>query len=123
MEVKIKAIYSKSEDIVHITSKLASYSFSQLKKHPHFEFSLMEKLTDEKLIEYNYKNFYLLKTIEIRENSKGEEYYSLNYKLPDETFIVLAISFSTEPPTVINAFHAKTNYKSFEKSLRKNYWE
>jgi len=81
----------------------------------------MEKLTDLNEIENIYPQFKLIKSIELRENQKGERYYSLNYELEDETFIIISIVLDRPKPLLINAFHVKTNYKRFEKSLRKNY--
>ena len=122
MAVEIIEIYSKKEDIEKITSLLEKYSFQDLEKHCHFEFSVMEKLTDIELISRIFKRFELIKTIELRENDKKERYYSLNYEIEDGTFVSLAIVLrQNKKPLLINAIHASKNYRHFEKSLRKNY--
>lgn len=121
MKTTLKKIYFKREEIDKIISQLQKYSFNQLKRHKHFEFSIMEKITDLELIKTTFESFSIIKSIELRENDKCQEYFGINYELPDKTFVVIAISFNTEPPTIINAFHAKKSYKNFERSLRKNY--
>ena len=121
MGVKIISIYTKKEDIDKIIDKIKNYDFSSLKKSSHFEFSILEKNTNIEKIEEVFPMFELIKSVELRENEKGQRHYGFNYELEDETYIVIAISFESEPPTVINGFHANKNYKRFEKSLRKNY--
>ena len=79
----------------------------------------MEKLTDEDLIKTTYSRFSFIKSIELRENYKGQQYHSINFEIDDGTYVVISIDFNSR--LIINAFHAKTNYKQFEKSLRKNY--
>jgi len=119
METKIISIYTKKEDIKKITTNFKEKSFDSLKKHPHLEFSIMEKATDIELIKQTYSKFDTIKHIELRENAKGQKYYSINYELEDKTYIVIGIS--NDFNLVINAFHGKTNYKRFIKRLRKNY--
>ena len=119
METKILEIFTKEEEINKIIEPIKHLSFDDFKKHPHLEFSFMEKLTDHNLIESTFNKFSLIRSIELRENNKGQKSYSLNYELEDGTFVM--ISLSCDMSIIINAFHAKTNYKRFEKSLSKNY--
>jgi len=121
MQTKIISILTKEDEIKKITNLLSNYSFDKLQKHPHFEFSIMEKMTDLKKLSEIFPEFGLIKSIEIRENEKGQRYYSLNYELKDETFVVISIIFDKTPPMIINGFHVNRNYKQFEKSLRRNY--
>lgn len=121
MASKIIAVYEKEESKKEIINKISKYSFDELPKHFHLDFSVMEKLTNINLIKETFQKFELIKTIELRENDKKQKYYSLNYELEDNTFVIISISLENEKPFVINAFHAKRNYKQFEKSLRKNY--
>jgi len=121
METEIISIYRKEEDIKQITNKLKGYSFDSIKKHPHFEFSVMEKLTDTSKLKETFSKFELVKTIEFRRNKRNQEHYSLNYELEDGTFVVMSIFFEKDAPVILNGFHAQTNYKRFEKSLSKNY--
>ena len=121
MENEIIAIFKKEEDIKKITDRLKNYSFDNLKKHPHFEFSIMEKLTDLAKIKETFSKFELVKTIELRRNKLNQEHYSLNYELEDGTFVVLSVFFEADKPVILNGFHAQTSYKRFEKSLSKNY--
>lgn len=81
----------------------------------------MEKLTDINLLKETFEKFELVKTIELRENELKQRYYSLNYELDDGTFVIVSIRLDNKKPFLINAFHAKRNYRQFEKSLRKNY--
>src|SRR3989344_1753702 len=90
-------------------------------RHEHFEFSVMEKATDEKVLKEVFTKFNLIKTIELRENEKGEKYYGFNYELKDGTFVVISLSLEGKTPMIINGYYAKRNYKQFEKNLRKNY--
>ena len=81
----------------------------------------MEKITDIAMISETFNKFDSVRTIELRKNKRGQEYYSLNYELDDGTFVVISLFFEKNQPIIINGFHAKTNYKRFEKSLSKNY--
>ena len=121
MKTEIIAVYKKEEEISKILERIREFSFDELEKHPHLEFSFMEKLTDINKIKEVYSKFELVKSIELRENEKKQRYYSLNYELEDGTFVVITIILDGAKPLIINAFHAKRNYKRFEKSLRKNY--
>ncbi len=121
MKSHIITVFKKEEEIQKITEKLKKYSFDELDKHPHFEFSIMEKVTNIEEIKETYPKFELVKSIELRENEKRQKYYSLNYELYDGTFIVISLVLEIEKPLIINAFHVNRNYKEFEKSLRKNY--
>ncbi len=121
MKSHIIAVFKKEEEIKKITEKLRKYSFDELDKHPHFEFSVMEKMTNISKIKEIYPKFELVKSIELRENEKGQKYYSLNYELDDGTLIVISLVLEREKPLIINAFYVNRSYKEFEKSLRKNY--
>lgn len=121
MKSKIIAVFKKENEIQKIIEKLKDYSFDEIDKHSHFEFSIMEKLTDIDKLKEIFSKFNLIKSIELRENEKKQKYYSLNYELEDGTFIVISIVLDREKPLIINGFHVKRNYKEFEKSLRKYY--
>lgn len=121
MKTEIISIFKKEEEIKKIVDKVRSYSFEELDKHFHFEFSLIEKLTDSELISETFGKFDLIGPIELRENEKKQRYYSFNYVLDDGTYLVISIVLDRVKPFVINAFYAKRNYEGFEKSLRKNY--
>ena len=121
MESEIIAVYKKEEDIRQITNKIKEHSFDKIDKHPHFEFSIMEKLSDISKIKETFCKFELVKTIELRRNKLNQEHYSLNYELEDGTFVVISLFFKKDNPVILNGFHAQTNYKRFEKSLSKNY--
>ena len=121
MGTKIIAVYTKQKDIKKITDVLKRYCFDDLPQHTPFELSVMEKLTDINKISETFPKFELVQTIELRKNDKGQRHYSLNYELEDESFIVISVALDKKKPLIINAFHAKTNYKRFEKSLRKHY--
>ena len=121
MSIKIIQIYTKEEEIKGIINKIKKYSFSEFIKHKHFDFSVMEKLTDLNLLETTFPKFELIKSIELRENELGQRHYSFNYELEDGTFVVIALVLDKNPPIIINGLHNKTNYKRFEKSLKKYY--
>lgn len=121
MKIKIISILKKEEEIKRIINKIKNYSFDNLRKHSHFEFSVLEKATDENMLKETFPKFELIKTIELRENELGERHYSFNYELPNGTFVMIAFALDYEPPMIINGYHVKTNYREFEKSLKKNY--
>lgn len=121
MNIKILKIYKSREEIDRIVDKIRNYSFKELEKHFHFEFSIMEKATDVGFLEKTFHRFDLIKSIELRENKKGQRHYSFNYELSDGTFVVIALVLHRNLPMIINGYHKNTNYKKFEKSLRKYY--
>ncbi|MEK6935742.1 MAG: hypothetical protein AABW67_03065 [Nanoarchaeota archaeon] len=121
MKSEIITVFKKEEEIQEIIDKFKDYSFDEIDKHSHFEFSIMEKLTDITKLKEIFPKFNLIRSIELRENEKKQKYYSLNYELEDRTFIVISIVLDREKPLIINGFHANRNYKEFEKSLRKYY--
>ena len=121
MKSEIINIFTKADDIRKITDKLRNYSFDELDKHFHFEFSVMEKITDISKLGETFPRFDLIKSIELRKNEKGQRYYVFNYEIEDKTFVVIVLVLDRHKPLIINGFHAKTNYKKFEESLRRNY--
>ena len=121
MKSKIISVFKKEEELRKIINKIKDYSFGDFSRHWHFEFSVMEKLTDEKMLKETFPKFELIKTVELRENEKGERHYGFNYELPDGTFVVIALVLDKESPMIINGYDSNRNYKQFEKSLRKNY--
>jgi len=121
MNIRIIKIYHKKEEIVEIVKKISNISFDDLKKHSHFEFSVMEKSTNIQLLQKTFDKFELIKSIELRENKKGQRYYSFNYELLNGTFVVIVLVLDKKPIMIINGYHKNTNYKRFEKSLRKYY--
>lgn len=121
MKTKIISIFKKEEEITKIVNKIKIYSFNDFTKHEHFEFSVMEKATDEKILKEIFPKFELIKTIQLRENEKGEKHYSFNYEMSDGTFVVIVLALNKEPPMIINGYHVNRNYKQFERSLRKGY--
>ena len=47
MKSEIISIFKKDDDIKKITDRIKNYSFDDFLRHEHFEFSVMEKATDE----------------------------------------------------------------------------
>ena len=121
MKVKIIAVFKEEGEIIKIIDKIKDYSFDDFQRYKHFEFSILEKATDEKMLREVFQKFELIETIELRENEQTERYYSFNYELGDGTFVIISLALNCKPPMIINGYHAKRNYKEFEKSLRKNY--
>ena len=78
MKSYIISVFKKDTEIRKITDKLKSYSFEELNKHYHFEFSIMEKLVDIDKLKEIFPKFGLIKSIELRENKKNQRHYSLN---------------------------------------------
>ena len=121
MKTKILAIYKNESEIKKIVDKIRDYSFDNFIRHSHFEFSFMEKATDQDLLRETFPKFELIKTIELRENERGEKHYGINYELSDGTFVVLVLALGKIPLMILNGYHKNMNYKRFEKSLRKYY--
>ncbi len=94
---KIISIFKNKEDINKIINIIKNYSFENLTKHPHFEFSVMEKATNENLLRKTFSRFDLIKTIELRENNKKQRHYSLNYEIEDNTFITISLALNQTP--------------------------
>jgi len=44
------------------------------------------------LLRETFPKFELIKTIELRENERGEKHYRINYELSDGTFVVLVLA-------------------------------
>lgn len=57
MKTEVISVIIKEEEIRKITDKLKAYRFNEIKKHPHFEFSIMEKLTNIKELEETFSKF------------------------------------------------------------------
>ncbi|MEK7548976.1 MAG: hypothetical protein AAB496_00580 [Patescibacteria group bacterium] len=121
MKTKIIKIYKTQDEINKLTNKIKNYTFSDFNKHQHFEFSLVEKATDLDFLSKIFPKFEDIKSVELRENEKSEKHYSFNYELQDGTFVIISLALDKIPPLIVNGFHAKRNYKEFEKSLKKNY--
>lgn len=121
MKIKILAIYKKDEEIQKILDRIKNYSFDDFVKHTHFEFSVLEKATDENLLRETFSKFELIKSVELRENKRGEKYYGFNYEIEGGTFVVIVLALDKTPPVILNGYHKNRNYKRFEKSLRKKY--
>lgn len=121
MKVKILKIYKNRDEIKKIVNKIKNYSFNDLGKHEHFKFSLMEKATDFNLLQKTFPKFDRIKTIQLRKNKKGQKHHSLNYEISDGTYVIISLALDKNPPMIINGFHSKTNYKKFEKKLKKYY--
>lgn len=115
-----KDIYLEKEEIEEITKPLKNLAFNQLKKTSHYEYSLMQKNTDENLIKTTYPCFDRIELIKKRIKSEKES-YDLHYRLEDGTYVVIGVSFSTIPPTLINAFYVQRNFNNFKKHLTKYY--
>ncbi|PIN95164.1 hypothetical protein COU53_00630, partial [Candidatus Pacearchaeota archaeon CG10_big_fil_rev_8_21_14_0_10_30_48] len=121
MITSIIKVYHTREEISEIVKEIENYSFEDLRKHDHFEFSVMEKSTDIELLEKTFGEFELIKSIELRENEKGQKHYGFNYELRDGTFVVIVLVLDSMIPMIVNGYHRNMNYKRFERSLRKYY--
>lgn len=76
----------------------------------------MEKITDVKILKETFPKFELIKSIELRENEKGQKYYSINYELDNETFAVIVITLERKKPLLINGLLQKLIIKSLKKA-------
>ena len=114
-------VYVKKEEIEKIIRPLRQIKFNELKRHPHYEYSLMQKNTDENLIKETYYKFERIGLAKKRVHSGEKTGYDLHYELDDGSFVVIVVSFQTSPPTIVNGFHAKKDFKRFKKNLLRHY--
>ena len=107
--------YFDKENIDKIIEKLRNKNYSDFKKPLYYELSLLRKGTNEKDIIETYPQFERVKIINVRRLKYGDIGHDLHYELDDETFIIIAICM--EKQMLINAFHAKKNFKKFKERL------
>ena len=90
--------FTEEEDLREIINKLKDISFEDLIKHPHYEYSLLEKNTDENLVRETYSKFDLIRLVRKRVRPNKKISYDLYYEIEDKTFVVIVITFDTNPP-------------------------
>ena len=115
-----KETYLEKEEIERVVKPLKNFGFKELKKTKHYDYSVAQKNTDERFIEGVYSKFDNIKLVRKKEKESNIS-YDLHYELEDGTYVLIAVSFTTSPPTLINAFHVKKNFKRFKTSLLKYY--
>ncbi len=109
------------KEIDKLSKVLKKYSFNELKKHRHYQDSLLYKNTDEKILEKYYSETHKIKLIIHRIRDNGNENYDFHYEINRHKFIVYAIDLNKIPPLIINGFVVNTNLKNMAKSIRKRY--
>ena len=115
MDDQIIETYFDKEDINKIIEKLKSIKYQDLHKPDYFEWSLMNKRTEEEKILEIYPKFERIGLINKRKLKYGDIGYDLHYELDNGTFIVIAICI--EKKLIINAFHSKKNFKNFKDNI------
>ncbi|MDA3836856.1 MAG: hypothetical protein PF542_04500 [Nanoarchaeota archaeon] len=122
---EIKEIYEEDEKIKKICSFIKTTPFNNLKKSPHYEFSLLEKDTNEKELEKIYPQTDRIKLICLRRrkhrSGKMLENYDFHYFLDKYKRAVISINFNEEPPYLINGFFTYTNINDFKKKMMKRF--
>jgi hypothetical protein len=118
MQDEILAVYEKEEKIKELRDKLNQYSFNDLKKTQHLEYSILEKGTDVNLLKEKFTEFSRIKIITKRQHKTNNKItYDFYYELNDGTYLLYAIALVEPKPILINAFHVERNFKRFKKSL------
>lgn len=119
-EVIINA-YSAQAEIERIIAPLKQYTFKDLKKRPHYYFSLAEKGTDEKELEDYFSQFDKIKLVLYRERKNGYNSYDFHYEKGDKEYFLYSIHLGANPPELINAFKISRSLKRFIAYLRRYY--
>lgn len=122
---EVEKIYENPEKIKKIVSFIKKTPFEKLKKHFHYEYSLLEKGTDERELKRVYPKVEKIKLVFLRrrktKDGKVLENYDFHYFLEKHKRAVISINFNQEPPLLLNGFLAFTDVKKFKKSLRKRF--
>ncbi len=122
MQDEIIKIYTKKEDIEVFVKKLKKFSFDDLIKTNHFEFSAVQKNTDVNLLKEKFKEFERISLMQKRKHKIGNITYDFYYKLDDGTYLLFAIAFrETAKPFLINGFHVKRDFEQFKEKITKAY--
>lgn len=122
MRDEVIAVYEKEGEIKKIIEKLREYSFDNLVKTEHFEYSVLEKGTNINLLEDKFKEFERIKIIVKRKHETSDKItYDFYYELNDGTYILYAIALDEPKPILINAFHIERNLKRFKRWLVNEY--
>ena len=122
MQDEIIAVYEKSEEIEKIVGRLKKFSFTDLQKTRHFEYSLMEKATDLNLLKYKFTEFGRIKLINKRKHKKSNKIsYDFYYELEEDSYLLYAIALDESKPKLLNAFHVKRNFRKFRQKLIRSY--
>lgn len=126
MHDEVIAVYEKEEDISSLRNRLKQFSFDDLIKHPHFYYSLDEKIIDLQFIKEKYKEFDKIKLITRRKHIKSQKIsYDFYYQLDNNYYIIYSIDLNIEKPVLINDYYVERNFKRYKdwliKDYRKNY--
>ncbi len=122
MQDEIIEIYTKKEDIENFIKKLEEFSFDDLIKTNHFEFSVLQKNTNVSILKEKFRKFKRINLIQKRKHRIGNITYDLYYKLDDGTYLLYAIAFrETAKPLLINGFHVKRNFDKFKEKIIRAY--
>ena len=122
MQDEIIVIYEKEEEINKIKDRLKQFSFDNLIKKEHFEYSVLEKGTYINLLKDKFREFERIKiTAKRQHKTTNKVTYDFYYELDDGTYILYAISLDEAKPILINAFHVDRNLKRFKQWLIKAY--
>lgn len=118
---EIVKYYTDKESLDRLINVLKEYTFEQLIKSKHYEDSLLEKNTDEKLLKEYYPQFNRVKLVGLRKREGKKSNYDVFYELDDGTAILFAIDIDKTPPTLMNAFHFNRSLKKFIEYIIKKY--
>jgi len=113
--------YEDKEHIEQIISILKKYSYGELRKRDYFSYSLMEKNTDEEMLEKYYPQFDRIRLIAYRERAGKQPNYDIYYETDEGFAVIFAIDINKSPPVLVNAFSFNKNLKNFMKFAVKKY--
>jgi len=119
MHDEIVHVYEE-EKIKPFVNKLRQFSFEDLEKTSHFDYSVAQKNTDITFIEKNFSEFKRIELVQERKHKNQKISYDFYYRLDDGTYIIYSIAFE-EKPVLINAFHVNRNFIDFKRKLLNAY--
>ncbi len=117
---EIKEIYTSKEKIDQIIEKLKGYSFENLQKTNHYNFSVMEKDTDEDFLDKKFQEFENIEIISFRSRENNLRNYDIYYRNEDGTYTLFAINLD-KVPIILNAYKVNRNFNKFKEQLIKKY--
>ena len=122
MQDEIAAVYEKRGEIEKIAERLKQFSFTDLQKTQHLEYSIAEKSTNLILLKQIFTEFERIKLINKRKHKGINKIsYDFYYELDDGSYILYAIALEEPKPKLLNAFHVQRNFRKFKQRLMNVY--
>jgi hypothetical protein len=121
---EIKKVFSRKEEISKISEIIRTTPFDKLVRTEHYEYSLLEKNTNEKELKKIYPLVEKIELIFVRERvvrGKKVQNYDFHYNLGKNKRGVISLTKEGNKIVLINGFFAKTSFNQFKKSVLKRF--